>query len=96
MTFRVGQKVVCIRSDFKWKRTVPPNLPIKGRVYTVRDILPTDEWGPPALRLIELINPIATFAYEPCFSFTRFRPIVSRKTSIEIFTRMLKPSQVDA
>jgi hypothetical protein len=85
MTFRVGQKVVCIRvsgggDDFAnadWA-----GLQI-GAVYIVT--------SPPNVR-----DCMRVAGVTGAWCKTRFRPIVERKTSIEIFTRMLNPSKVDA
>ena len=87
MTFRVGQKVVCVN---------PCNDLVRGRVYTIlktgvcfhdgknRSIVLVDQtrFGAPSGRL-------------PFFA-ERFRPVVERKTDISIFTQMLKPSKVRA
>lgn len=91
--FRVGQKVVCIKRGawshvYGWEKT-----PVFGEIYTVR------AFDPDGLLLYEIVNPSAPhiegFA-EAHWCETRFRPLVHRKTSIEIFTKMLTPHGVDA
>jgi hypothetical protein len=95
MTFHVGQKVVCIRSG------TPPNgetPPLVGAVYTVRDIV--DRGHKIGIRLVEIKNRPRNYGvcgYMECtFSPKCFRPIVSRKTDISIFTEMLTNAGVDA
>jgi len=98
MTFRIGQKVVCV-DDF-WE--APPAAdhlirPQKDQVYTVRDLAPG--WissNGPAIRLEEIINRKTLWQKsgfcELAFKTSRFRPLVERKTDISIFTAMLTPS----
>lgn len=99
MTFHVGQKLCCV-DDSAWKCSLRnlPNRPVKGRVYTVRGF-----FGADSIYLEEILNPSDAKwgngdVGEGSFWTRRFRPIVERKTSIEIFTTMLNPSKqgVDA
>jgi hypothetical protein len=92
--FHVGQQVVCVDDayrDLGWRNV--PNRPVKGRVYTVREVLLYEYFdfgAKPALRLHEIINPEFDWIEGRCeiaFGFARFRPV--RKTSIEVFERML-------
>jgi len=100
MTFRVGQKVVCVDATFIGR--TPPNLPRLNGIYTLRDSFSADGWT--WWRLVEIVNPPSAVyggrygIMEPAFAPSRFRPVVSRQTSIEIFTAMLNPSKqgVDA
>ena len=95
MTFHVGQKVVCVDVSFDGvdPRNLPggqytPNWPIKGEVYTVREVFRK------SIRLVEVINPKSRFAEqfgEPAFLQRRFRPIVSRKTDIFALKALLVP-----
>jgi hypothetical protein len=100
MTFHVGAKIVCVDdSDPRDKRCVPggfwvPNWPARDVVYTIRGFT---EIG--SVYLEEIKNPIRYFfggPAEAAFMPSRFRPIVSRKTDISIFTKMLTPQGVDA
>lgn len=100
MTFRVGQKVVCIEDNFQNPSYgVPQTLPKKGDVYTIRcvEIGTCGDYGEEqlGLRFCELIFPPTSCGHEFSFAARCFRPIVERKTSIEIFQRMLKPSKVE-
>jgi hypothetical protein len=81
MTFRVGQKVVCVNDSCQyWTR---PWIR-KGHVYTV------SHFADNGVHLVESPGKPRGF-----FSW-RFRPAVERKTDISIFTKMLKPQGVDA
>lgn len=95
MTFRVGQKVVCISgpisNDGGYGDEKQPEI---GRVYTIRCMETWD--GILCVSLVEIINPIHSYLQavgELVFVASRFRPVVSRKTDISIFKRMLTPSQ---
>jgi hypothetical protein len=94
VNFHVGQQVVCVDDDYTnhpaW--VVVPNRPVRGSVYTIREVCEvTYETGPDiGLRLIEVVNaPICwrDGVAEHAFHRQRFRPL--RKTSIEVFERML-------
>lgn len=94
MTFQVGQKVVCIKRG-AWQGGFGDEInPEYGKVYTVRDVV---HWPRhTAVRLFEIKNDPRDYseAFNECdFHVRHFRPVVSRKTSIEIFTRMLNPSK---
>lgn len=84
MMFRIGMKVVCIDAT---PRKIPRAVLKKGAIYTIVALpyCPDGEHG------IE----VAEVESQALFGFwkDRFRPVVERKTSIEIFTRMLIPSR---
>lgn len=99
MSFHVGQRVVCIGYALAPGQGYGTEiLPVRGLVYTVRGI----DLNRPycrcrvGLRLEEIINvPRLYRGYgldEASFGADHFRPIIERKTSIDIFTAMLKPS----
>ena len=92
MTFHVGQKVVCV--DSKPRNGFERYL-TKGEIYTVRGFCRNiyDKLG---ILLVEVRSPRGRFlsGEERGFRPDRFRPVVSRPTSIAIFTAMLNPSQV--
>lgn len=99
MTFRVGQKVVCVEDDFAERNKlcrIPTHYPKTGQVYTIRSFVSAR--GRVFVRLIEIINQPEKLLgnVEPAFWVERFRPVVETKTDISIFTSMLKPSRVDA
>jgi len=89
--FRVGQKVVCIS---EWDNHSYRNcqVPMFGRVYTIRDL---ERDG---IHLCEIQNRIVLTQdsstgeigfSEPSFWPKNFRPVVSRPTDISEFTKML-------
>jgi hypothetical protein len=93
MTFRVGQKVVCVNDNGRSLRPSWEILPVRGETYTIRCIEGR------AVRLAEIINdpfPYSEGLGELKFLASRFRPIVERKTDISIFTKMLTPQGIDA
>jgi hypothetical protein len=106
MTFRVGQKVVCVETWHLNGTGYGDEVgPVRGRIYTIRDIgFGLNPAYPHSLqvRLAEITIPLRPYRgfplQEPGFSVSRFRPIVERKTDISIFTAMLNPSKqgVDA
>lgn len=88
--FQVGQKVECIRGD--WHRRLSGEAqPVRGGVYTIRWVGMADNtvW----LLFHEIINPTPEpwFAAIDCDTRPNFRPLIERKTSIEVFERMLPP-----
>jgi len=99
MTFRVGQKVVCVNDMFdhpSWQFV--PNRPVAGQVYTIRQITEfnfTSEPNAAAVYLGELVNPIHSWRYnghrECPFAVERFRPLVSRTTDISALKALLVP-----
>ena len=96
MTFRVGQKVVCIDDYSSLSGRYCLNMPKLHGVYTVRNF--EGRGDIPALRLFELINEPRTHRnvpglIEPAFDILSFRPVVDRPTDISIFTKMLNPNQ---
>lgn len=101
--FSVGQKVVCIDAKANGQY-LPAGSRTKisslsglqlGKVYTIRQL--GDIWGVPGCRLSEITRYIEPLLGEEMyFAQARFRPVVERKTSIEIFTRMLKPEAANA
>lgn len=103
MTFRVGQKVVCIGTEgtphINWEAWIvfwKISRPSRGAVYTVRDIRAGRDRQ--HIRLFEVVNPIAEFSdappQEPWFWAEAFRPTVESKTDISIFTELLAPTKI--
>lgn len=100
MTFRVGQKVVCIKPMSEWTKDAHalggfPFRPALNAVYTIRAVRLV--FGHPYLYLQEIHNPQNNWSEigfaEPPFWAGMFRPIVERKTDISIFKKMLIPSR---
>lgn len=98
--FKVGQKVICVEEGFPpdtlWIRFVmwlwPFDAPTDGAIYTVANVIPAAGRHPVCLELVELPSP-ATEHWAAGFIASGFRPVVSRPTSIEVFTRMLGPKE---
>jgi hypothetical protein len=89
--FRTGMKVVCVDDAFEGG-SGHEVLPVKGRVYTVREMLWCDYWMAPHVRLVEIVNPGFEYlsgTHEPSWYVRRFRPV--KTTSIEVFLNMLEP-----
>jgi len=93
MSFGVGDQVVCIHHFSKEADYPGLSWPQKGQVYTVREL--TSHGTGPGLRLVEIVNPPIMHSNvgmdEPAYARCRFRPV--RKTSIEVFQKMLVPTE---
>lgn len=93
LSWHVGMKVVCtkrIRADV-WSGEI---LPLVGAVYTVREITVAviDGQERVGVRLKEIVNEPRQYCdafAEAIWAARAFRPLVTRKTSISIFTAML-------
>jgi hypothetical protein len=104
MTFRVGQKVVCVRGwgggdmSVSVARSMGYTHPAIREVVTIKTL---NAWSHATLLTFHEhdnshIQKQLNSRYEPGFDARAFRPIVERKTDISIFTRMLNPSKVKA
>jgi hypothetical protein len=87
MTFRVGQKVVCIDDKLHswpyWAEGVEP--PVKGEVYTVASMPSISSIdGTLVISLLERRNPFGGFRV------TRFRPVVDKTTDIGFAHEILR------
>lgn len=98
----IGDQVICIMDDWfigPEKALLKPTLPIKGCVYTIRDIFrgypnPYNEYI--GLVFEEFINPLMwdlSIYREINFNSFCFRPV--KKTNIEQFKGLLNPSKDD-
>lgn len=99
--FRVGQKVVCVRS---WENLYGhKNIsgPLEGEIYTIREIgfIHPDRPDILTVRLAEIVNSELDSEeygkWEPSFAAYRFRPLVERKTDISCFTKLLKTKSLE-
>lgn len=91
MNFRIGQRVACIKEGDWMDALDVPNRPKGGSIYTIREKA-SDGIG---LLFHEIRNPRTLHQEgltEPAWHPHRFRPLVDRKTSIEVFQKMLNPS----
>ncbi len=87
MTFRVGQKLVCVNAPTGEPFGPYRAFPKLGQTYTYRGCLNED-----SIYLAEIQNDFGKAA-EVAFYKSRFRPAVDRKTDISLFTAMLNPSK---
>lgn len=96
--FRVGQKVVCVDAGSRGRWDVG-EAPITGRIYTIAEMFIDREDNKLVLSFIELRRTefaCSVYGERLGYRASRFRPLVSRKTDISIFTAMLNPSSVTA
>lgn len=108
MMWHIGQKVVCINDTYLdpgWQHVA--NKPVKGQVYTIRDIYP--DWfreydcHDPAFLLEEITNPPDVWSMgdnklvidEVHFWCDRFKPLEEKKTDISAFTSLLKTKELE-
>lgn len=96
MTFRVGQKVACIRafsSEHDFRGMI--EFPQASKVYVIREIVDGHDGYTirPGLLLEEIHNDVGPWGVEYNFDPVRFRPIVSRKTDISCFIEILNHSE---
>ena len=89
MTFRIGQKVVCI---YDW---VYPDEPgpyvIKGNIYTVSGF--GDWYGDLTIYFAEMPVYKSPDGWSDGYDPAYFRPVVEKKTDISIFTALLNPTE---
>lgn len=75
--FDLNSKVVCVDDRFPdGINDIFNALPRKGAIYTVRDIVPAQDWtlrGTCAVLIVELINRPNRHGIEPGFQCFRFR-----------------------
>lgn len=92
MTFRVGQKVVCVDDSGAGKGRLQLHA-----VYTVSMICPPGSDGCPGIRVIGAKSPNEESG-SPSFGWkdNRFRPVVESKTDISIFTEILRKASKPA
>lgn len=86
MTFRVGQKVVCVDADGS------AGCLEKGRTYIIGGA-EIDALNGAVVRLADgPLNPDRMLPHRGWWA-SRFRPVVTRKTDISVFTAMLSPAK---
>lgn len=94
MSFRVGQKVVCVNEPKsvmaqQWM-ALGAKYPAKGPIYIIRKIVTFGDSSLGVL-LAEIVNEHLGYSLEPAFAIEHFRPIVERETDISIFKALLVP-----
>lgn len=88
MTFRVGQKVVCINDTLNPETArYMPLRPKRGTIYTIESIHVAPHIDGYGVRLVELPNPSHVWSdddeCEWSFDSRRFRPLVSGDDKLE-------------
>ena len=98
--FHIGQRVVCVNTEnlvFADMKQLH-----KGGIYTIRGFLDGTAFDPGlGIYLEEIIHPLINFEdpygwLEPSYWAWRFRPVIDKKTSIEIFQKLLIPEKENA
>lgn len=102
--FHVGQKVVCVEETVIPEECVigrMPMVPVVGNIYEIREILIGDLSGKPCLRFHEIPNEDVLYIVGnrlmegvPAWEAHAFRPLITRKTDISVFTAMLAGQKV--
>ncbi len=96
MSFRVGQKVVCIDDKPNGLHKSWGDSPIyKGQIYVIRDIEIGFRHPFAGVEDCVRLEGIDRTYYGVDWPYrkSRFRPLVETKTSIEVFNRMLTPKE---
>lgn len=112
MTFRAGQKVICVREieiETPTGTIYPGPVPQLDAIYTVTgfgdtymDATDGDVSNPDCgitiaeLRGIRARKTSTSEWYELAWPIAIFSPVDERETDISTFTKMLKPKRVDA
>lgn len=94
MTFRVGQKVVCVDAGGIFFPVV--QSPKAGAIYTVRGLIDGVRYNGErgiGVVLVELHNPLSRNGREHSFEPARFRPIVDTETKISFTEGAPKDSE---
>lgn len=91
MTFRVGQKVICVNDKFDCLGV--GDYPIKGEIYTIRWIGERATDGGPGVMLDEIFGGWFAPDIEFCFCVKRFRPLTETKSSQSFTTGAPKDSE---
>jgi hypothetical protein len=97
MSYGVGDRVLCVRGGWgqlpNGHATYCPNIPHRGRLYTVRDLGSLMANDKVFIRLVELVNPIHKDAFgndiEPVFSPEQFVPVRRTQTDISALRGLL-------
>lgn len=86
--WHVGQEIICV--DTNWVNPIDHRLtyPIKGRIYTIENIL-ADDYDPYdygiSFHLAEIKTSNAWYAFH-------FRPVKKKQTDISVFKEILAPT----
>lgn len=92
MTFYAGQKVVCVDASCDPGCEWWDDERIReGEVYTIARLRSCPFDGTPIVDLVERLRDMAAalLGVPVGYGVSRFRPLVERKTSIEVFKKLL-------
>ena len=95
--FSVGQHVVCIDASSGYGEWDECERLFEGAIYTVESIH-LDHFNVPVLWLAEVVrsaDSVREFGPKAGYCISRFRPLVTKKTDISIFKKMLTPAVED-
>jgi hypothetical protein len=96
--FKPGVRVVCVFDDwppgFKEQEQLRHGsaFPVKGRVYTLRDVVISEDTRELLVRLVEIVNPPVVILWdgsigEPLWGAFRFRPL--DESRLDVFRNLL-------
>lgn len=96
--FKPGMRVVCISDEwmpgFKEQEQLRhgSDFPVRGCVYTLRDVIIAEDTGDLLVRLVEIINSPVVILWdgsigEPLWGAFRFRPL--DETRLDVFRNLL-------
>lgn len=96
--FKPGMRVVCVSDEwmpgFKEQEQLRHGsaFPVKGRVYTLRDVIISEDTGELLVRLVEIVNPPVVILWdgtigEPLWGAFRFRPLDENR--LDVFRDLL-------
>lgn len=93
MTFRVGQKIVCVeRAPFGDSQWDPDDgVPVEGEIYTIQQ-MHIESSGYLVLRLLEIRRGERARRWwgdDVGYGAYRFRPVVERATDVFVFHKIL-------
>jgi hypothetical protein len=97
MAFRVGQLVACINSEWPQSQSEGLATPVKGEVYTIREIY-DDAVDGAYLRFEEIVNPPRFYDegfFEKCFVGRCFRPLTQQNIDIVESLKAPPPADLD-
>lgn len=91
--FHVGQKVVCINDNFNGGFGDETD-PVKGGIYTIRDIRPWRNGHDAGFLFFEINNLARHYEggfMECSYNVKKFKPLEERKTDISSLVALLNP-----
>ena len=85
--------IICINDVFDAEAiALIPNRPVKDKIYTIREVIPTSD-GRIGLLLNEITNPLipsGNFSFEPRFNNNRFTTLLGKPINKETIKELIK------